>query len=201
MKEKSPDIRELRSPEAFAEMLLKHGMDLPVEESMSELRKPLEVDGKTIPNRICFQPLEGYDSCSDGSPSDLVYRRYRRFARSGAGLIWFESAAVADDGKSNPHQMMLTSGRISDFGARLGEMDKICLEHLGFRQYKVLQLTHSGRVSRGTDWAPKPLAARKLETDTEETVLASDERIFRLIEETISHAVMAGVSEMKPEHI
>ena len=192
MKEKSPDIRELRSPEAFAEMLREHGMDLPVEESMSELRKSLEVDGKTIPNRICFQPLEGYDSCSDGSPSDLVYRRYRRFARSGAGLIWFESAAVADDGKSNPHQMMLTSGRISDFGALLGEMDKICLEHLGFRQYKVLQLTHSGRVSRGTDWAPKPLAARKLETDTEETVLASDERIFRLIEETISHAVMAA---------
>ncbi|MBR0512827.1 MAG: hypothetical protein IJK06_01090 [Clostridia bacterium] len=47
-------------------------MDLPVEESMEELRKPISVGGKTIPNRICIQPLEGYDSCIDGAPSDLV---------------------------------------------------------------------------------------------------------------------------------
>ena len=189
--EKKPDIREMRSPEAFAEMLRKRGMDLPVEESMAELRKPLKMGEKTIPNRICIQPLEGYDSRDDGSPSDLVTRRYRRFARSGAGLVWFESAAVADDGKSNPHQMMLTPGRISDFQALLGEMDKICLDEHGYRQYKVLQLTHSGRVSRGRDWKPKPLAARRQDQDTEDIPLASDERIHRLIEETIRHAVMA----------
>ncbi len=189
--EKIPDIREMRSAEAFAEMLRKHGMDLPAEDSMAELRKSLAVEGKTIPNRICIQPLEGYDSRSDGSPSELVYRRYRRFARSGAGLVWFESAAVAEDGKSNPNQMMLTPGRVSDFGALLREMDRICLEQNGFRQYKVLQLTHSGRVSRGADWKPRPLAARRLKQDAAETVQASDERIHRLIEETVRHAVMA----------
>jgi len=183
--------RDIQLPETFAEILREHGMDLPVEESMSELRKPLIVGEKKIPNRICIQPLEGYDSQSDGSPSDLVYRRYRRFARSGAGLIWFESAAVAEDGKSNPHQMMLTPGRISEFGALLEEMDRICLEQFGFRQYKVLQLTHSGRISRGADWTPKPVAARLRKTDTDETVPASDERIFRLIDETITHAMMA----------
>ena len=187
----TPDIREIRSPEAFVEMLRKHGMELPVQESMAELGKPLDADGKIIPNRICIQPLEGYDSCPDGSPSDLVYRRYRRFAGSGAGLVWFESAAVAEDGKSNPHQMMLTPGKIPGFRALLEEMDWICQNQFGFRQYKVLQLTHSGRVSRCPDWKPRPLAARQLETDTDETVTASDERIFRLIEETISHAVMA----------
>lgn len=180
-----------RSPEAFAEALRKHGINLPVEADMASLKQPLGVDEKTIPNRICIQPLEGYDSGSDGAPSELVYRRYRRFARSGAGLVWFESAAVAEDGKSNPHQMMLTPAGVSAFGTLLGEMDRISLDESGFRQYKVLQLTHSGRVSRAADWTPKPLAARLLETDTGETVLASDERIFRLIEETISHAVMA----------
>ena len=150
-----------------------------------------QTHGLSRQRRICIQPLEGYDSGSDGSLSELVYRRYRRFARSGAGLVWFESAAVAEDGKSNPHQMMLTPAGVSAFGALLGEMDRISLDESGFRQYKVLQLTHSGRVSRAADWTPKPLAARLLETDTGETVLASDERIFRLIEETISHAVMA----------
>ena len=194
MTEKKLGAMSTLSPEAFAEMLRQHGMDLPVDGSMAELRKPLEIEGKTIPNRICFQPLEGYDSRSDGSPSELVYRRYRRFARSGAGLIWFESAAVAEDGKSNPNQMMLSPGRITDFGDLLEEMDRISLEQFGFRQYKVLQLTHSGRVSRGADWTPKPLAARRLETDTDDIIQASDERIFRLIEETISHALMAEKS-------
>ena len=189
--QKEPDIRNVGSPQAFAGLLRQCGMNLPVQENMAELGKTIDAGGKTIRNRICFQPLEGYDSCEDGSPSELVYRRYRRFAGSGAGLIWFESAAVSEDGKSNPHQMMLSPGKISEFGALLEEMDRICLERFGFRQYKVLQLTHSGRFSRGTDWKPRPLAARRLKTDTEETALASDERIFRLIEETISHAVMA----------
>ena len=189
--EKETDIKEIQSPEAFAALLRAHGMELPVQEDMAELKKPMEAGGKIIPNRICIQPLEGYDSCGDGSPSDLVYRRYRRFARSGAGLIWFESAAVAEDGKSNPHQMMLSPERISGFSSLIEEMDKNSQECFGFRQYKVLQLTHSGRVSRGPDWKPKPLAARRLETDTDETALASDERIFSLIEQTINHAVMA----------
>ena len=185
------NIKEIQSPEDFTDILRTHGMDLPVEESMSELRKPISVGEKTIPNRICIQPLEGYDSCIDGSPSDLVYRRYRRFASSGAGLVWFESAAVADDGKSNPHQMMLSAEKIDDFGALLEEMDRICLEQFGFKQYKVLQLTHSGRISRGNDWTPKPLAARSQKTDTDDTILASDERIFRLIDEIINHAMIA----------
>ena len=98
---------------------------------------------------------------------------------------------MAEDGKSNPHQMMLSPERVSDFRALLVEMDRICLDRFGFRQYKVLQLTHSGRVSSGPDWKPNPLAARRTDHDPEETVQASDERIFRLIEETVSHAVLA----------
>ena len=167
---KKPDLREFRTPSAFTALLREHGMDLPAEHSMAGLRKPLETGGKKIPNRICIQPLEGYDSLDDGSPSDLVYRRYRRFARSGAGLVWFESAAVAGDGKSNPHQMMLSPGRLPAFRALLEEMDRISLEQSGFRQYKVLQLTHSGRVSRGGDWTAKPVAARLM---TEKSIVSS----------------------------
>lgn len=188
---RNPGVMEVRSPEAFAEMLREQGMDMPVEARMTELGKPQEVGGKTVPNRICIQPLEGYDSRDDGSPSDLVYRRYRRFARSGAGLVWFESAAVAEDGKSNPHQMMLSREKLPEFRSLLEEMDRICLDRFGYRQYKVLQLTHSGRVSRGRDWALRPVAARASESDTDRSIVASDERVFRLIEETAAHALLA----------
>ena len=74
-------VKEIQSPEDFADMLRTHGMDLPIEGSMAELRKPIGVGGKTIPNRICIQPLEGYDSRINGAPSDLVYRRYRLYKR------------------------------------------------------------------------------------------------------------------------
>ena len=190
MNDKNSILKNM-SPKAFAGMLREHGMELPVEESMESLRKPVNILDKTIPNRICIQPLEGYDSCDDGSPSEMVYRRYRRFANSGAGLVWFESAAVADDGKSNPHQMMLSGSRLPEFGSLIEEMDKISLEKFGYKQYKILQLTHSGRVSRGNDWARRPLAARLLDTDADSSILASDERIYKLIEEMTEHAVMA----------
>ncbi len=187
----SMDLDRMRTPEEFAGMLQMQGLDLPVESDMASLRQPLAAGGKTIPNRICIQPMEGFDSEEDGAPTDLVRRRYGRYARSGAGLVWFESAAVADDGKSNPHQMMLSEERISDFSALIEEMDRISLEESGYTQYKVLQLNHSGRVSRGTDLTPEPVAARLLPSDEDESILASDERIHRLIEEMITHAVMA----------
>ena len=155
----------IQSPEDFVEMLYPYGMKLPVEKDMASLKLPLTIGRKTIPNRICIQPLEGFDSNEDGSPTELVHRRYTRFARSGAGLVWFESVSVSDDGKSNPRQMMLSRSKIPQFRALLEEMDRISLEEFGYRQYKVLQLTHSGRVSRGPDWTPKPLAARLKEAD------------------------------------
>lgn len=180
----------IQSPETFVEMLHPYDMELPVEKDMASLKLPLTIGRKTIPNRICIQPLEGFDSNDDGSPTELVHRRYARFAHSGAGLVWFESASVSDDGKSNPRQMMLSRSKIPQFRALLEEMDRISLQEFGYKQYKVLQLTHSGRVSRGSDWTSRPLAARLKEAD-ESSILASDERIYRLIDEMIEHALMA----------
>ena len=47
-------IPEDLSPDQFAGLLQKHGMDLPVENDLSALREPLAVGGKTVPNRICI---------------------------------------------------------------------------------------------------------------------------------------------------
>ena len=41
----------------------------------------------------------------DGRPGELTWRRYERFARGGAKLIWFEATAVREDGRANTRQL------------------------------------------------------------------------------------------------
>lgn len=52
------NVKEMQSPEDFANILRTHGMDLPVEESMEELRKPISVEGKTICLRRSLETLK-----------------------------------------------------------------------------------------------------------------------------------------------
>jgi 2,4-dienoyl-CoA reductase (NADPH2) len=82
-----------------------NAVNLPLSEDLSSLSKPLQIGGKTIPNRLVINPMEGCDGEGDGSPSDLVYRRYERFAKGGAGLLWVEATAVTEDGRANPRQL------------------------------------------------------------------------------------------------
>ena len=65
---KEIQIKDISAPEDFADLLRRHGMELPIRSDLSLLGQPLTVGGKTIPNRICIQPLEGFDSRDDGSP-------------------------------------------------------------------------------------------------------------------------------------
>lgn len=69
----------------------KVGVALPLSEQTDILFHPL--DGPvSLENRFAIQPMEGCDAAPDGSPGELTLRRYERFARSGAGLIWGEAA-------------------------------------------------------------------------------------------------------------
>ena len=67
---------------------------LPLSENTSLLKNPFEIKGKTVPNRIAIQPMEGCDGTAEGCPGELTLRRYDKFAESGAGLIWEEATAV-----------------------------------------------------------------------------------------------------------
>ena len=52
--------------------------------------------------------MEGWDGDADGSPTDLVRRRWRRFGESGAKLVWGgEAVAVTHDGRANPRQLVI----------------------------------------------------------------------------------------------
>lgn len=174
----------------YKEELLRHGLEIPYGTDKDILLKPLRLYGKKIHNRIGILPLEGFDSKEDGSPSEYVYRRYLRFVEGGAGLIWFEACAVSEDGKSNPMQMMLHKDNVATFHELIEKMDRRS-EQLGReRCFKVLQLTHSGRVSKDGSWNAIPLSPKKV-ADDDSAEVASDEKITRIIDEHIRAAELA----------
>ncbi len=135
----------------------KLGLDIPFDSdvisgSASPLAKSFKFgDGRKIGNRFCIHPMEGWDGTRDGKPPTLTTRRWQKFGRSGAKLIWGgEAAAVRPDGRANPNQLMILD-------ETMGE-----IEHCAWHWWKStastyeqtddllvgLQLTHSGRFCR-----------------------------------------------------
>ena len=124
------------------------GLRIPVSEDLSVLGSPLEIAGRTVPNRFVAQPMEGFDSSPDGSPGPLSFRRYRRYAEGGFGLIWFEATAVLHEARSNPNQLCLHKDNVSVFGELLAATRKAAGDAFGHDIVAVIQLTHSGRYSK-----------------------------------------------------
>ena len=93
------------------------GLDLPVADDASPLLEPLELNGFRLPNRLVVLPMEGCDGIADGSPDELTFRRYRRFAAGGAGLLWLEATAVVEEGRANPRQLWIRDETLPAFAA------------------------------------------------------------------------------------
>lgn len=138
------------SCEELAAALKDIKVNIPLSGEIDVLREPLLVGTKTIPNRLAVQPMEGCDATPDGKPGELTQRRYRRFAAGGAGLIWFEAAAVVREGRANPRQLVLSRDNLRDMENLLkGALREAEKKYGSDRNpYTVLQLTHSGRYSR-----------------------------------------------------
>jgi 2,4-dienoyl-CoA reductase (NADPH2) len=138
------------------------GLDIPFSQDIDTLFEPVSLGGKILPNRLAVQPMEGADAGPGGAPGELTSRRYRRFAESGCGLIWFEAAAVRDDGRSNPHQLLLTRKTLDGFKRLVEKTRDAARKNAGWNSSPVLvlQLTHAGRFSkpRGT---PAPIIAQR----------------------------------------
>lgn len=132
------------------EELERSGLQLPLREDLSVLRQSLPIGGKTLPNRLAVHPMEGCDAQADGSPGELTLRRYERFAAGGAGLLWFEAAAVVPEGRANPRQLWLNDRSASGFEKMLARARKLAAR-AGTNPLCLLQLTHSGRYSRPED--------------------------------------------------
>jgi len=149
-------LGSLHSVDAFQRHLREHNIAIPCDAELgggsdSPLAQPLMLNRIKIGNRFAIHPMEGWDGTRDGRPTDLTFRRWRNFGRSGAKLIWGgEAVAVLHEGRANPNQLLINEDTRSDL-ARLREA--LIDEHrraTGSTDGLLmgLQLTHSGRYSQ-----------------------------------------------------
>lgn len=157
--------------------------------------------GKTIGNRLCILPMEGWDGTADGKPTDFVKRRWQHFAISGAKLLWgCEAVAVDPLGRANPRQLVINDDNFADLKSlhqliidehtkKFGTTDDLVIG---------LQLTHSGRFCKPHDSKKfeskilyiHPVLNKKFGLGDDYPVL-SDNDIDELIEKYIKAAVLA----------
>ncbi|MBI3208575.1 MAG: NADH:flavin oxidoreductase [Candidatus Solibacter usitatus] len=113
------------------------------------LARPVAMGKLRAGNSIAIHPMEGCDGTSDGAPDELTFRRYERFGRGGAKLIWFEATAVREDGRANTRQLWIHEKTLPEIARLLERTLAVHKEIYGTADDVVapLQLTHSGRYS------------------------------------------------------
>ena len=191
-----PQVRKLSSYESFTTHLRTLGVDLPIAKEVpagGALAQPLVIrDGSAgelcAPNRLAILPMEGWDGTADGRPTELVERRWRRFADGGAGLVWAEATAVSHAGRANPHQLLLDHSTVGQLAHLRGLFTD--------GQVVGLQLTHSGRYAR-PDGAPAPRTAYRHPlldgpSGAGDAALMSDDELDDLVALFVDRAVLAG---------
>lgn len=147
--------KNLDEIKARAEALRVH---IPFAENADILTKEVIFGNVTLQNRLGIAPLEGADGLADGSPSELTLRRYLRYARGGAGMIWVEAVAVAPEARNGIKQLMLTEETLENFKRFVERIKGAGLAANGFAPYLVIQAHHSGRYS-SPGGNPAPLIA------------------------------------------
>ena len=144
-----------KTKEALLEHAEEAGVRLPYSDDLSVLARRVRIGDTDIftKNSMTIHPMEGFDSLPDGSPSDLTMRRISRFASGGAGLIWCEACVVTEEARTSAGQLWIHDGNLDAFKKMAEEAHE-----LSGGAPVILQLTHSGRVSR-PDNTPHPVIA------------------------------------------
>ena len=142
----------------FEEIIKNEKLEIPYSDNLKILDTPIALYKKTIPNRIAIQPMEGCDGTYEGAIDELTHRRYLRFAKSGAGVIWFEATAVANEGRANPRQLFLNEKTLDSFKKLISEVRETAYKETKTEPVLIMQATHSGRYSK-PNGVPEPLIA------------------------------------------
>ena len=159
-------------------------LNIPVDEDLSPLCEHLEIGGKSVPNRFCVQPMEGHDAQPDGTPGDLTFRRYKRYARGGFGLIWLEATAVAMEARSSGVQLCLHEHNVEVFANLVTAIRKTARDGFDSDVVVFLQLAHTGRRS-----SPQPNLTQRI---AEECPSVTDDYLDELQDRYVAVAKLAS---------
>ncbi|MEE9366845.1 MAG: hypothetical protein V3W44_09180 [Dehalococcoidales bacterium] len=199
------NIVAIKNIDDFTRYVNQIGVSLPFDEDVksgpdSPLARPCVLGDRVIGNRFAILPMEGWDSTTDGHPTELTRRRWQRFGLSGAKLIFGgEAAAVRPDGRGSPNQLMISEETVGEIAALRELLVRTHEEYFSSSDLLVgLQLTHSGRVSRPHDMKrPEPvilyhhpLLDQRFGV-TGDTPVMTDDDIARLIEDFVKAARLA----------
>ena len=198
-------VAQLRARAQFDDYCQQVGAHLPLDDELvpgaeSPLAQPYSYRGRTLANRFCILPMEGWDGTADGKPSVLTTRRWRRFGQSGAKLIWGgEAVAVRHDGRANARQLVINDANMPDLAALREDLAAAHADDFGGADDLLigLQLTHSGRFCRPNSAALEPMTLyRHPVLDAkfqvgDDSCLLSDSGIERLIEDFGRAAALA----------
>jgi len=174
------------------------GLDIAFDEDLSPLARRVRIGALETPNALIVHPMEGCDGARDGRPGLLTIRRYERFGRGGAGLLWFEATAIEHAGRANPRQLTLTQKTLPFFKDMLDHTLDVARQANGkdFCPVTVLQLTFSGRYSK-PDGVPAPVIAHHDGVLDEvlgippDYPLVSDDELETLVERWVEAAALA----------
>jgi 2,4-dienoyl-CoA reductase-like NADH-dependent reductase (Old Yellow Enzyme family) len=122
----------------------------------------LTVVGRTVGNRFCVHPMEGWDADFGGRPTESTRRRWQAIGRSGAKVLWNEATAVHPLGRDSADQLLVAAHTVEALTALRAEQVGAHVEAHGSDDDLVvgIQLTHSGRYSK-PDGRSRPVAARR----------------------------------------
>mgnify|MGYP004530309859 CR=1 FL=1 len=134
-----------RTSADFISAMRSVGAELPFSDDVSVLCSPISAGSLRIKNRLVCQPMEGNDGDLTGAPTETGFRRYKRLAAGGAGVIWMESIAVTPESRTGETMYQLTPHTLRKYGELLSEMRAISP---GNSPVIIAQLTHCGRFSR-----------------------------------------------------
>jgi 2,4-dienoyl-CoA reductase (NADPH2) len=184
-----------RTSEQLLETARHLGIELPFQEDLSPLFQRISLGPGRIVNRLAVNPMEGCDGDPDGSPGNLTFRRYLRFARGGCGLVWFEATSVTSEGRSNPRQLWIHTKSLESFKRLVQETKRSAIQEFGPEHdvFCVLQLTHSGRYSKPEGRSEPQVALFNpfLDKHKEGLHIFSDEELDRLQEKYVDAARLA----------
>ena len=177
------------------------GLDLDTELAAgpgAPLAGGLTTTGRTVGNRFCVHPMEGWDADVDGRPTGATRRRWRALGRSGAKVLWNEAIAVHPLGRDSAEQLLFSEHTVEALTALRREQVDAHIEAHGSDDDLLVgvQLTHSGRYSK-PDGRPRPVAVRRHPLFDEtigpgpDTPLLTDDELRSIIGDHVRAAELA----------